>query len=301
MKKRSSGTITLLALSLWTLFSGCESSLDLPVDNFSKLTIISHLATGSWEKQRVYVHASLSPSDSSQFYTPAGLEVDVIEKETDIIIRLDSIRKGNEVYFDFPSGFLKAGNSYSISASAPGFETVRAETVIPEPSTISNLAINDLDIQPSEKNEFKEIIRYKVVFNINHVGSNRYYHLVFYNKYSGFAGLLMVDPELSDDQLYLKHYAYGLLLDKDDLKNPDQPLSFNFVDWIVEDDALERVYVELRSITEEYYRYHSTLARQLLAREDPFAEPVSIYNNIEGGYGNFSGFSPGVYSSDLPK
>ena len=62
----------------------------------------------------------------------------------------------------------------------------------------------------------------------------------------------------------------------------------------------KKVYVELRTITQEYYKYHSSLARQLIVRQDPFAEPVTIYNNIEGGYGNFSGFSPDVSSSDLP-
>jgi Domain of unknown function (DUF4249) len=301
VKSRITGTLPILAISLWVLFSGCETSLDLPTDNLSKLTILSHLATGSWEKQRVYVYASQSPSDSSQFFTPADLEVDVTEFESEITIRLDSTREGNDIFFDFPQGFLKGGNTYSISASAPGFETVRATTIIPEPSTITNMTIKDVDIKPSDKNEFKKIIRYKVVLDINHVGSNRYYHLVFYNKYKGLNWLPFVDPELSDDQPFLHHYDYGILIDKDDLKNPDQALVFNFVDWIVEDDDLERIYVELRTITEDYYRYHSTLARQVIVRQDPFAEPVTIFNNIEGGYGNFSGFSPDVSSSDLPK
>jgi hypothetical protein len=79
------------------------------------------------------------------------------------------------------------------------------------------------------------------------------------------------------------------------------PLQFNFVDWVIQDHDLKRVYVELRTITEEYYKYHSSLARQIIVRDDPFAEPVTIFNNIEGGYGNFSGFSPNISSSDLPQ
>lgn len=282
------------------LNSGCETSLDLPVHNLSRLTIISHLASEGWERQRVFVYASQSPSDSSAFLTPTGLEVDVTEEDSDLTIRLDSVREEGRLFFIFPQGFIKQGHTYTIAAYAPGFESVRARTYIPLPSSVSNLVIRDVKIQPSEKHEFKNIVRYKLEFDIDHAIGNRYYHLVFYNEYAGLDNLLMIlDPEPSDDQPFLHHYDFGVLLDKEDLA-PGSPLTFSFVDWVVENNDLKRVYVELRSITEEYYRYHSTLARQLIVRQDPFAEPVSIFNNIEGGYGNFSGFTPAISSSDLP-
>ncbi|HEY3385818.1 MAG TPA: DUF4249 family protein, partial [Saprospiraceae bacterium] len=181
------------------------------------------------------------------------------------------------------------------------FESVRATTRIPKPSTISNLMIENFRIEPSTKNEFQNIVRYTVVFDINHFESNQYYHLVFYNQYNNLANhLFLIDPELSDDQPFLKHYNFGILIDKDDLVTGES-LSFDFVDWVVAERGLNKVYVELRTITQEYYKYHSTLARQLIVRQDPFAEPVTIFNNIEGGFGNFSGFSPDVISSNLPE
>jgi hypothetical protein len=108
-----------------------------------------------------------------------------------------------------------------------------------------------------------------------------------------------VDPELSDSQPFIHHFEYGVLIDRGDLVE-GQPLTFNFVDWVVNDHNLTKVYVELRTISEEYYRYQSTLARQLIVRQDPFAEPVTIFNNIEGGYGNFSGFTQEITSFDFP-
>jgi hypothetical protein len=266
-----------------------------------KLTIISHLAPGSWEEQRVYVYASKSPLDSTQFYSPANIRVEVTELETDIKVLLDSVREGNKVYFEFPEGFLKSGFSYGIRASAPGFETVHATTDIPEPGTIADLTIKDIHIEQSEKHEFKSVVRYKVAFNIvNTVESDHYYHLVFFNAYEGSSFLYWIDPELSDDLPFLYHYAYGVLIDPVDLVE-GQPLEFNFTDWVVEGNFLRTVYVELRTISEEYYKYHSSLARQVIVRQDPFAEPVTIFNNIDGGYGNFSGFSSSISSSDLPK
>ena len=302
MKRHITYTVLILTLSLGLFISGCETSLELPNNNLPKLTIISHLSSNGWEKQRVFVYASQSPLDSSQFITPANLDVEVTELETDYSIRLELSDEPGNSYFEFPKDFLKQGFSYSISAYAPGYESVHATTTIPTPSTISNLNVHDVSIEPSTKNEFKSILRYKLDFDINHFESNRYYHLVFYNLYvEGIDSLwLIVDPQLSDDQPFLHHYDFGILIDRDDLV-PGEPLDFNFVDWVTADSELKEVYVELRTITESYYKYHSSLARQLIVRQDPFAEPVTIFNNIEGGYGNFSGFSPDVSSSYLPQ
>lgn len=295
------GNLLMLTLSLGLLVSGCETTLELPTNDLPKLTIIAHLSTDGWEKQRVFVYASQSPLDSSQFITPANLDVEVTELETDYSIRLEMTQEGNKSYFDFPKDFLKQGFSYSISAYAPGFESVHSTTTIPTPSTITDLNVYDVTLEPSIKNEFKSILRYKLSFNINHFEGNQYYHLVFYNRYEGLENILLIaDPELSDNQPFLHHYDFGILIDRDDL-TPGQPLDFNFLDWVVADSELKQVYVELRTITESYYKYHSSLARQVIVRQDPFAEPVTIYNNIEGGYGNFSGFSPAISSSYLPQ
>jgi hypothetical protein len=81
---------------------------------------------------------------------------------------------------------------------------------------------------------------------------------------------------------------------------PKEPLSVGVDDGAIDNTELTRVFIELRYITDDDYKYHSSLTRQLIVRQDPFAEPVTIYNNIVGGYGNFSGFSPNITSSDLP-
>ncbi len=300
MKGKFTAAGLAFSTGVMLLLSSCETSLEWPTHNLSKLTIISHLAPNGWERQRVFVFTSQSPSGPNQFNTPPGLEVEVVELETEAIIKLDSTREGQEVFFEFPPGFVKEGHTYTISATAPGFGSVYATTYIPIPSAIANLNIQDVKILPSDKHEFKSIVRYTVSFDIEHAEDNRYYHLVFYNEYDGLDNyLLIVDPEPSDHQPFLPHYDFGILLDKKNLP-VGGPLKFSFVDWVVGNNDLRRVYVELRSITEEYYKYHSSLARQLIVRQDPFAEPVTIFNNINGGFGNFSGFTPAVSSSDLP-
>jgi hypothetical protein len=286
-------------LGVVLLLGGCESTLDWTFDSLPKLTIIAHPSTANRDSTRVYIFASQSPLDSNHFYTPAKLEVEVTELESDLTYKLDSTRKGDIVYFEFPPNFLKEGFQYSIKAYAPGFEPVHSTTEIPTPSKITDLQIKDVQIAPSELNNFKNILHYKVSFNIDHYPTNWYYHLIFYNVYEGDPFAYVIEPELSDKIPFIKNYEFGILLDRHEI--PDgEPLEFSFVDWSIKNNDLKTVYVELRSITPDYYKYSSSLARQVLVRQDPFAEPIPIFNNIEGGYGNFSGFSPNVVSSDVP-
>ena len=282
------------------LLAGCETSLDFHLHPVPKLTIVSHLSPESWEGRRVHVYATQSAADSSVFYTPDNLVVNVTEVESQVTLKLDSTSSEGKTYFVFPEGFIKSGFTYSITAFAPGFDIVEAITEIPEPSTISSMSVEDVRIEPSSAHEFKKIIHYKVVLNIDHYKTNRYYHLVFSNSYVGLGNTrFILNPEPSDNQPYLSHYDYGVLLDKNDLEE-GEPVVFEFKDWVVTGNELNKVYAELRTITEDYYKYHSTLARQLIVRQDPFAEPVIIFNNIDGGYGNFSGYNPKTSSSDLP-
>lgn len=279
----------------------CESELATPIHVRARLTILANLSPAGSGSQRVFVYTSLSASDSSTFVTPAGLRVEITDQSRAVTIRLDSVRSFGRVFFPIPEGFLVAGHDYNIIAVAPGFDPVQAITRIPEQSSIRDLAVQGLTISPSDKQEIQEILRYSLTFRINHAGDNRYYHLIFYNEYEGRPGrYFIVNPEPTDEQIFLPHYDTGILLDRNNLR-ADAQLDFTFVDWIIENQRLKRVYVELRSISEEYFRYHSTLARQLIVRQDPFAEPISIFNNIQGGYGNFSGFNPYIGSSALPE
>jgi Domain of unknown function (DUF4249) len=50
-----------------------------------------------------------------------------------------------------------------------------------------------------------------------------------------------------------------------------------------------RLFLEWRTLSEEFYKYHLTLTRQSASL--PFSDPDAVYNNIKGGFGNFSGYT----------
>ena len=47
----------------------------------------------------------------------------------------------------------------------------------------------------------------------------------------------------------------------------------------------------LESITPEYYKYLTSLRLQQDRADDPFAQPVQVFTNVEGGVGIFSGLA----------
>jgi hypothetical protein len=58
----------------------------------------------------------------------------------------------------------------------------------------------------------------------------------------------------------------------------------------------KRIFLEWRRLSEEFYRYHLSLSRQ--SSSLPLSEPDAVFNNILGGYGNFSGYA--VSSDTIP-
>lgn len=62
--------------------------------------------------------------------------------------------------------------------------------------------------------------------------------------------------------------------------------------WGSADDLKFNIY--LRTLSEEYYRYKTTSLLQNYASDNPFAQPVTVYNNIENGFGIFAGYTQQV-------
>ena len=52
-----------------------------------------------------------------------------------------------------------------------------------------------------------------------------------------------------------------------------------------------RLYTILRTTTEEYYQYNYTRDLQASTENNPFAQPVQVFDNIEGGLGIFAGYN----------
>ena len=57
-----------------------------------------------------------------------------------------------------------------------------------------------------------------------------------------------------------------------------------------QDQTIEH-YLLVSRISEDYYKYLLTLYHNKVAQDNPFAEPVSLFMNVAGGYGIFGASS----------
>ncbi|MEM9929740.1 MAG: DUF4249 family protein, partial [Bacteroidota bacterium] len=94
-----------------------------------------------------------------------------------------------------------------------------------------------------------------------------------------FANDLYLD---SPDPLLTMGEGYGLVVS-------DQPFNGTTFRIRLQVDNYQElpVYLEVFNLTEDAYRYAVSRQAYNDAGDNPFAEPVSIHNNIEGGYGFF--------------
>jgi hypothetical protein len=60
------------------------------------------------------------------------------------------------------------------------------------------------------------------------------------------------------------------------------------------------VEVHVLAASDEYFEYQRVEARKLDVRDNPFAEPVTPYSNVEGGFGVFAGVTRSSVSLDKP-
>ncbi len=57
------------------------------------------------------------------------------------------------------------------------------------------------------------------------------------------------------------------------------------------DNTLDKIYVNLLSITEDFYRYVISYSKYEDIEGNPLAEPVNIFSDIHNGFGLFTGYS----------
>lgn len=72
-----------------------------------------------------------------------------------------------------------------------------------------------------------------------------------------------------------------------------------WVDYEPQTEVPRTLMLQWFTFSEAYYRYYLSLTRQ--GANTPLSDPDALYNNIEGGYGNFSGFARDTLLIPIPK
>ena len=246
----------------------------------------------------VYLHASKSATKC--YGKPSAIENANIE----IYLAQNLVTKFTHEI----KGFYKPNNTaaflydvnYRIEATAPNLKPITSYQSIPKPT--------DFNILTSEikKDHLKRFFECTVNFNDNPTQSNYYVISVF--KLDS-----ILDPLDSLKYHRVKHRFVGSTKDPS-VQKPVDDLKQNFIGvaFMLNDELFNgqnhqtnitvfvpevlstnpiNIMVELKTLTEDHFKYLFTKARNKAAADNPFSQPVQIHSNIKNGLGIFGGYS----------
>lgn len=285
-------------LILFFLFSSstCEREVELTLPEPPKRLVIYSTFSDN-QKVRVQLSSSRFVLEEAQGEYLPGALMEIFHGEQ-FLEKLElQIPGDRETPFYSTINFIPiVGEKYTVKAFLDGFDPVQAESSIPVSNKLSSFDIQDLIVTTTEN---RKVYKYKLNLKIDDPEEEKnYYHLKISQQF--FVKLIGSDIENAEIVSYsfstdfdandiLANTSGGLLLEDDALRGNS---TFSLEHTINPDiERIGKVFVELRTVSRDYYLFHSSVTRQ---RKNPgglLTEPVFIYNNVENGHGVFAGYS----------
>jgi hypothetical protein len=200
----------------------------------------------------------------------------------------------------------QAGETYALEVSAPGFPDARATTRIPEPVAFTQEA-TFVPGGPSQRDHIAFEVRLP-----DPAGPNTY-QLGLTQPVIGYDGVeegypiyfTSVDPMLRDDFASLgravdfdfdpdsERIFYAAYFRDDAFDGGERTLTVETPAHFYRDpdDPVMEFVLVLSTLDADYVRYQQSLALQRENEDNPFAEPVRVHTNVEGGLGVFAGLA----------
>jgi hypothetical protein len=186
----------------------------------------------------------------------------------------------------------RIGASYELRVSADGFMPVSSTATIPSPIKIDSVVVTKNRI------DFKTNL---TLFFQDPPGEDNYYQLLLYSiersvendtllaviGFSSSDAVLRNPEDFEDESDYYDDAFFDDALFDGDFYDLD--ISFH-----IHSEPIQ-MFVVLLTTSESYYNFRKSVEQQNTTEDNPFAEPVPIYTNIENGLGVFASYSSSIY------
>ncbi|MEP0548141.1 MAG: DUF4249 domain-containing protein [Rhodothermales bacterium] len=308
----------LLALTLGLTLAACdfEQVIELDVPPYEPRLVLGGFPTpDSVFTVRVGRSASaLTPTD----FDPLALVVDDARLalfDADGTF-LDSLYQSSPFYDDFPTpGVYRSlsglrpepGRSYTLRVDAPGLPSVRATTRLPEPITFAVRVDGVAEDVPGRGRIARVVVTVPdppgpQAYALGIQQTVRFQDGTSYVQPLPFSSVdqvlresfdrldVAVDIDVDIDQGQRTFYGRALLRDAT-FAGTTRQIPLDLVIFDTGSAERDPVVVTLAVLDDDYVRYQQTLALQDINGDNPFAEPVRIHSNVEGGLGVFAGYA----------
>ncbi|MDF1574900.1 MAG: DUF4249 domain-containing protein [Bacteroidales bacterium] len=310
---------------LFLLATSCESVLFIELEESDKLIVLngtlskdSTVVVQVSRTRHILDNADLEPLENASVNLFRGGE------------RIMQMDYSGNAYF-LASGFRPAiGEELSIEVEQAGYPTVSARCEIPETVGIQSVDTSTVVQEYGDMyySYTEEMFQMDVTLR-DPPGVDNYYllNLLVDKSYTSWRDTTVqyVDSlyHNSEWQYYVADSTYTLTeifryAEDPMVSSPDLVVEANTPEGILFSDQLidgkeyslrvstmgyalgsadsAVVDIRLHSISESYYKYLKTRQKHYETKEDPFAVPVIVYTNVEGGAGFLGGYSSDVHS-----
>ena len=275
-----------------------DVQLDAPA---AKLVVLSNFTANKDLRISVTNSRSVSAPGVSNFVENATVRLFEDQK---FIQELSLVQANGERYFSTHDFSPVPGIVYTIEVSAPGFATVTGQSSIPPQVAIYHLQLDQLNITQDTSSNRKQYRYYVEIGFDDPLEQRNFYHLSLEQEYRSFTveqgdtifaeairRPIVFDPRATNN-LQIVHYDGSLLFEDTPFNGEEQVLRLPVTIQVKNGEEYPgRLFAELRSVTEEYYLFHTSLSRQQTSPDQPFTDPVLLFNNIRNGHGVFAGYS----------
>lgn len=236
-----------------------------------------------------------------------GTTGDIREDITNASVILSDGSKSIRLVYSSKLGYYRAlpselpilvGKTYTITVNTPDGRKVDASTTIPQNIAIAEVKIDSAKVDDFQPGNSVTNTEYDVkVIWADKAGEANYYRAIseFVFLYrivdsinkkvinapvSAIVDLRTIDDKDADGKLLSLNRAYLPTNIGGNIQGQDANLK----------TKLDKIKVGLFQTDIHYYNYHTSLRRQR-ENNNPFAEPVLLYTNINGGFGCFGAYN----------
>ena len=283
--------LIFLALAA-VLFCGCEKEIPLDQEEVKPKIVVNAVFHGN---DTIWIHISESRNILYEGNLPSIINANaqLLDANDNII---DNFTHAGEGYYYIANYLLIEGEIYKINISAPDFPTVFATSSIP-----SQLYIEQVDTIRKGDNMYYEI---QFTDNPNQIN---YYELEVSKLTSWYEPFIMdsiysYETWCCTKEVFIQNgnaasdgvKCLESLMFTDNSFNGQTKTITAYRNIEQEDSTI--IIINLKSLTEDFYKYRLSRSKYQEMQGSPFAQPVQVYSNINNGLGIFGSYASSQYT-----
>ncbi|MFK8006808.1 MAG: DUF4249 domain-containing protein [Saprospiraceae bacterium] len=307
-----------ILFNLFLLISTCEKEVQLDIQEVDpKLAILCDFSPDEPFVLELSKSRSINSTKiEDDIISNADVQICVNNEIIETILPRTNTSSDANTKYQSVVALPKVKQVYTLKVEVDGLEPITATSSIPDAIEISHSTIGAVNSFLTDDNE---TVSYEVRLGVqleDPADETNYYQISFYQE------VLTSIPSAQQNEIkIIPNEGYSLI--DDDLTN-----NFNLIDggllfkdltfngttkeflfepifyYKPEDDLNTtstpiNIIIELRSISEEYYKYYTSVYRQSSQENTPFSNPTVIYSNIKNGYGIFAGYSKSTVKTPI--